>query len=127
LIGGTGNDFLVGVSHADAGKGDIDYLTSSSYGDRDTFVLGRSGRVYYDGGATGSDYAVIQDFDLKNFASETDFDRIQLAKGHNYKLGSVGKDTYIYKDNLFSSDELIGIVKNVQGLNLADSNQFVYS
>ena len=84
-------------------------------------------RVFYDGGPVGSDYAVITDFDKLSFFGETSFDTIQLARGHNYRLGSVGADTHIYKDNLFGTDELIGIVRNVQGLNLANSNHFVYS
>ncbi|EKU97133.1 hemolysin-type calcium-binding repeat protein [Leptolyngbya sp. PCC 7375] len=129
LNGGTGNDRLIGVNTLSLrpGVGEIDTLTSGSLLDNDTFVLGQNGRVFYDGGAVGSDYAVITDFDKLDFFGETSFDRIQLAQGSNYRLGSVGNDTYIYKDNLLATDELIGIVRNVQGLNLANANHFVYS
>ncbi|MBE9066992.1 calcium-binding protein [Leptolyngbya cf. ectocarpi LEGE 11479] len=130
LVGGAGNDRLIGVNtaHLRPGKGEIDTLTSGSAFDNDVFVLGANGKVFYDGGPVGSDYAVITDFDKKGFF-ESSFDKIQLAAGYNYRLGSSanGHDTHIYKDNLFGTDELIGVVKNVQGLHLANSNQFVYS
>ena len=130
LVGGAGNDRLIGVNTAQVrpGRGEIDTLTSGSVLDNDVFVLGANGKVFYDGGAFGADYAVITDFDKRNIF-EVNFDKIQLASGHNYRLGSSanGRDTHIYKDNLFGADELIGVVKNVQGLHLGNANQFVYS
>ena len=127
--GGAGNDRLIGVNTAVSrpGVGEIDTLTSGSMFDSDTFVLGQNGKVFYDGGPVGADYAVITDFDKLSFFGETTFDKIQLARGSSYRLGSSGNDTRIYKDNLFGADELIGIVKNVQGLSLSNPNHFVYS
>ncbi len=89
LLGGSGNDILTG-----GGDGQIDVLTSGSFADQDTFVLGTGfifGQVLYDS-AGNADYARITDFDLIDFVGElaTQVDRIQLrgsASGYRLQNG----------------------------------------
>lgn len=124
LKGGSGRDVLVGVDaqSTTAGRGEIDTLTRSGQADR--FILGDTNRVYYnDGNSTNrglNDYAKIVGF------SAAAGDRIQLkGRAINYSIGTSPvagiTGTAIY-NNLFGQPELIGIVQNVSGLNLASAS-----
>ncbi|AFY67347.1 calcium-binding protein [Geitlerinema sp. PCC 7407] len=122
LTGGLGNDTLRGVNAAEAapGVGELDRLTGGGGSDR--FELGTVGKKYYDGGAVGSDYAIITDFEFNGT------DKIQLQGSNTqYTLGAIGTGTGIYIERGLN-DELIGIVENVSvaNLNLNNANQFVY-
>ncbi len=120
-------------------------LTSGSFADQDTFVLGTGfifGQVLYDS-AGNADYARITDFDLINFAGElaTQADRIQLrGSASDYRLvnnlnvgGFIGVG--IYDRNVIANpfdDDLIGLVQGVTAgngfgqLNLTNTTQFTY-
>ncbi|NJM98961.1 MAG: calcium-binding protein [Phormidesmis sp. RL_2_1] len=94
LKGGDDDDVLFGVDINDSllGGGEIDILKGEN--GRDTFVLGQSGSVFYQGKGN-SDYALIDDFDAK------EGDRIRLSgSAVNYTLGhnvsGVEKGTAIF-------------------------------
>jgi Ca2+-binding RTX toxin-like protein len=130
LSGGTGNDSLLGGSGNDiltgGGDGEIDVLTSGSFVDQDTFVLGTTGltgSILYDSGGT-TDFARITDFDLISVVGEltTQVDRIRLrgaAVGYRLANGvAVGGFTGvgIFDKNSIanpSDDDLIGLVQGV--------------
>ena len=130
LIGGTDNDILVGVDRLAniPGQGEIDLLTGSA--GNDVFILGTSNQVFYDDGQQSSpgtqDYASITDFTLNQ-------DVILLAKGFNYRLGSSSiadlSGTGIFVDNQSGSNELIGVIQNLepQSLDLNNSSQFIFA
>ncbi|NEQ51918.1 MAG: hypothetical protein F6K11_17560 [Leptolyngbya sp. SIO3F4] len=126
IVGGLGNDIINGTTHAAQGTGERDILTSSSYGDSDTFVLGQNGRVFYnDQGEV--DHAIIQDFDVHDFFGDI-ADKIQLlGSAASYSLSNVSVSGIAGAGIHFAGD-LIGIVQNVNSssLNLADTNQFTY-
>ncbi|MEO0866999.1 MAG: M10 family metallopeptidase C-terminal domain-containing protein [Cyanobacteria bacterium J06642_11] len=126
IVGGLGNDTIIGTNYSSQGAGEIDTLTSSSYGDSDTFVLGQSGRVFYnDQGET--DFAVIQDFDVHDFFGDI-ADKIQLlGSAASYSLSDVSVSGIAGAGIHFAGD-LIGVVQDVDSssLNLADTNQFTY-
>ncbi|NER85084.1 MAG: calcium-binding protein, partial [Leptolyngbya sp. SIO1D8] len=128
LLGGSGNDTLIGtddfntVGAVDQGVGTIDIMTGAAGSDR--FVLGQSGRVFYDDGFSGgfgsNDYALITDFEKTS-------DTIQLwGKASDYALGSafpfgvLGIALYLRTPNIFS-DDLVAIVQGGSNLNLNDS------
>ncbi|MEM6255234.1 MAG: M10 family metallopeptidase C-terminal domain-containing protein [Cyanobacteria bacterium P01_D01_bin.156] len=126
IVGGLGNDIINGTSYAYQGTGERDILTSSSYGDSDTFVLGESGRVFYNDHGE-ADHAVIQDFDVHDFFGDV-ADRIQLlGSAASYSLSNVSVSGVAGAGIHFAGD-LIGIVQGVNSssLNLASTNQFTY-
>ncbi|MFG6107102.1 S8 family serine peptidase [Leptothoe sp. EHU-05/26/07-4] len=128
--GGTGNDYLNGTNHFSQGTGERDTLVSGSTTDRDLFVLGErqngSGRVFYNDQGR-SDYAILQDFDVYDFAGDI-ADTIQLmGSAASYSISNVRVDGISGAGISFVND-LIGIVQGVSAsqLNLANSNQFTY-
>lgn len=130
LVGGTGSDVLVGVDRLadNPGQGEIDLFTGSA--GNDTFVLGTSNQVFYDDAQLSNpgteDYANITDFTLAQ-------DVIILAEGFDYILGSFAiadlSGTGIFIDNQSNSNELIGVVQNIepQSLDLNNSSQFIFA
>ena len=140
LFGDQGNDYLVGGEGNDYINGYGSIVTNDSQFDRltgglgsDTFVLGESGKVFYN--ETGDGYAVIQDWNpiMPNSNSiSMEFDRIQLAgNASQYQLkfksvsgiGNSAKDTEI----LFNSNnswERIGIVQD--SINVALDRDFTF-
>ncbi|MGB5899895.1 MAG: SdrD B-like domain-containing protein [Geitlerinemataceae cyanobacterium] len=125
LRGGSGTDVLTGINTLDAlpGLGEIDRLRGNA--DIDTFALADSDRTYYnDGDDTHSgfgDYGWIQDFTVGE-------DVIQLSgSASNYSLAEspsgLPTGTAIFLET-GSTDELIGIVRNVPlaQLDLTDSS-----
>ena len=126
IVGGLGNDYISGTVHSAQGTGERDILISGSFGDTDTFVLGESGRVFYNDQGE-ADYAVVQDFDLHNFIGDI-ADRIQLlGSAASYSLSNVSVSGIAGAGIHFAGD-LIGIVQNTDSssLNLANNNQFTY-
>lgn len=83
LAGGLGNDTLNGTTYAHGGEGEQDVLDGGNGNNQTEFILGdtnsvgRSPKVFYDG--SNSDFALINNFDVKNSGGETAFDIIQLA------------------------------------------------
>ena len=124
LYGGTGNDTMYGHDGEDVligvdilsdnpGAGEKDLLTGN--GDNDLFVLGDENQAYYQFAST-ADFARINDFELPN-------DTIQLhGSMSNYQLQNDGSNTNILYGE---SNELIGVIKNVTGLDLNNS-EFTY-
>ena len=126
LSGGSGADLIVGVTSGlpiggNPGLGEIDILTGGSGNDR--FFLGDQFAAYYDDQGT-SDFAVITDF--------TQLDNIVLnGKLNDYVvqdqaalvplLGGLVQGTGILKKGANGTNELIGIVQNIVGLNLNSS------
>jgi uncharacterized repeat protein (TIGR01451 family) len=117
LIGGLGNDILVGIipSQHNPGTGEIDLLTGSQ--GSDTFVLGDKNSTFY-GGAGAKDYALIQDL------NSPEGDSIQLKGSSNdYVLGSASAGQATGTGIFLASDstELVGIIQGVypQGLSLS--------
>lgn len=118
LVGGTGNDTLSGYEWATS-----EYDTLTGGAGSDTFVLGDSEGSHY----TGSDYAIIKDFDA-NASSifplflDFEYDTIQVSGSlSDYTLsqqswagvGSVALDTVIYKGT-----DVIGIVQDTTNVSL---------
>ncbi|HEY9621405.1 MAG TPA: hypothetical protein V6C78_13600, partial [Crinalium sp.] len=108
------------------GKGEIDTFSGGS--GRDLFVLGNTSKVFYDDFRRTSvgtaDYAIIADFNRT-------VDKIQLkGAASNYILrnspsfGSRG-DVAILLDQKTGPDEVIGLIRGVNRLNLIRS-YFVY-
>ena len=138
VIGGSGNDFVEGqlgddtvygvfIDAADPGIVEIDTLTGG--GGSDTFILGVSGRRYYDSSIAtddggNRDYALLADFN-----PSADF--IQLAgAATDYSLqetsGSLPDGIGIFFESS-RPDELIAIVQGVAFSNLdLNSNVFQY-
>jgi Ca2+-binding RTX toxin-like protein len=128
--GGSGDDLIVGVTSGipiggNPGLGEIDILTGGSGKDR--FFLGDQFAAYYDDQGT-SDFAVITDF--------TQVDNIVLnGKLNDYvvqaqaavvpQLGGLIQGTGILKKGANGTNDLIGIVQNIVGLNL-DSSVFQF-
>ncbi len=112
LTGGSGNDILMGTHYNLQGNGEVDTLTSGSMGDRDTFVLGEKGRVYYNDKSI-FDKAIITDFDTYSYSGETSYDRIQI-------VGSTSQ--YSIQYNWFTGDTSIALgsdeIAVVQGVDL---------
>lgn len=127
LLGGLGNDTLVGVTSGETGVGQVDILLGG--GGQDKFVLGDSNNVFYNDGKAKSsgtlDYAWILDFNSTK-------DTISLhGSASNYTLGSVpdslnsvgANGTAIYYTNGQTTPELIGII---QGVNISDFSAFTF-
>jgi Ca2+-binding RTX toxin-like protein len=128
--GGSGDDLIGGVTSGipiggNPGLGEIDILTGGSGSDR--FFLGDQFAAYYDDQGT-SDFAVITDF--------TQLDNIVLnGKLNDYvvqnqaavvpELGGLVQGTGILKKGANGTNDLIGIVQNIVGLNL-DSSVFQF-
>jgi RTX calcium-binding nonapeptide repeat (4 copies)/Beta-propeller repeat len=116
--GGNGNDVIYGVDFNNpVGLNDIDKLAGGS--GSDLFVLGDDTQAYYMGNGN-SNYALIDDFKL------SESDKIQLnGSAGNYSLrtdvSGLPKGTGIFRDN-----ELIGVVKDVKGLALTNTNVFSF-
>ena len=117
--GGKGMDILTGVdpNSPQPGVGEIDKLQGNE--DADVFVLGDNKAFYV--GKGNADYALIDDFKLDQG------DKIQLVGSPNdYKLMTdiegLPKGTAIFDAN----GDLIGIVKDVKGLSLSNTNVFVF-
>ena len=123
LVGGRGNDLLIGVrvESFTPGAGEIDYLIGGR--GQDTFVLGDALEVYYDDNNTStigfSDLAVIKDFNLED-------DVIRLhGSSDSYSLESIYGSTAILYNSQDEAPELIGVVRNVTGLDISsDSFEF---
>ncbi len=127
LTGSAAEDVLNGVPFSSTryGRGSIDVLTGS--GSHDVFVLGTTGRVFYDDGASRnlgtSDYARITDFTAR-------VDDLQLAAGRSYVYAMATLNTNsglgIYWDINANgkldtrSDEMIGMLVGVNTLDAAD-------
>lgn len=121
IDGGDGNDVLVGTTRivedansttSDYDRGEIDVLTGGAGADR--FVLGDSFGAFYTRQTPEGDanHGVITDY------SAADGDVIQLhGTARSYFLREVDGDTQIYMLGR-PVPELIGIVKNVTGMNL---------
>ena len=118
LLGGTGNDILLGESGKDIltgfGFGQNEFDTLIGGIEKNTFVLGdiKSNSVYY----LGNGYATITDFCL----AQTDKIQIKglFKDGYSFELGNRGggnaQDT-----GVFYKDDLIGVVQdqNITKLN----------
>ncbi|MEM9093253.1 MAG: hypothetical protein AAGC93_31570, partial [Cyanobacteria bacterium P01_F01_bin.53] len=114
LEGGAGNDWLEGTDAIAAGYFERDILNGGL--GADTFVLGNTTQLYYQGGGD-RDFATIRDFN----ASE---DLIQLhGSADNYSLQQQGNDTYLYEQS--SDPELIAVFKNISGVNFNAGFSFV--
>ncbi|GAB4546362.1 MAG: hypothetical protein Tsb0014_40830 [Pleurocapsa sp.] len=122
IFGGDGNDILIGVNPVKEtpGYGEFDRFRGDA--GNDIFVLGDGDGVYYNHQGTrvegNIDKGVILDFNPSE-------DMIQLhGRASNYRLLSVDGNTKIlYKTP--GTQELIGIVKNVSGLDL-NGSEFTY-
>ncbi len=136
IVGTNGSDTLIGTANADSlsgvpasttlyGRGSIDTLTGN--GGSDVFVLGITGRAFYDDGVAKnlgtSDYARITDF-------TAGVDDLQLAAGRSYVYaatsvaGGSGLGVYIDVNGNgkveAKSDEMIGLLVGVNSLNPSD-------
>ncbi len=163
LIGNTGNDLLIGGSHDDTivgandrnsrpGLYEVDIMwgdndpnslqqgANANYDGRDTFVIGKNGKVFYNDGLTFSngylDYALIKDFNPNE-------DTIQLAALQTQPIGSspfyyleespfsrIGGSAIYYSDGVSGHHhELIAIIENQPGLkgHVTNFDFFTYS
>lgn len=118
LYGGEGDDILIGVrvESFTPGAGEVDYLTGDK--GKDTFVLGDALEVYYDDDAADTkgfnDFAAIKDFN-----SQDDVIRLH-GSADNYSILDVGQgSTAIFYNSPDQSDELVGVVQNVTGLDIS--------
>lgn len=129
LYGWTGNDTLMGMGGDDylsGGDGNdrldgyategMEYDTLSGGAGYDTFVLGGSWGVSYQ----GLGYATITDWDWQSDYIETIGDASQYSLGYSDWSGSSALDTEIY----FGS-ELIGIVEDTTDVDFARDFSFV--
>ena len=133
LIGGTGNDLLNGGRGRDLligvdvdsfapGVDEIDEFRGGRGGD--TFVLGDALEVYYDDARRNQlglrDYALIKDFNQNQ-------DVIRLhGSADQYSLQTIFGDTGIFFTGGAGRPELVGVVRNVDSLNL-NSSAFEYA
>lgn len=128
VIGDGGRDLLIGVDakNSIAGRGEIDILKGG--GSADVFQLGNKSTVYYNDGKGNnpgwSDYGLVKDFNLRQK------DVIQLhGKSNQYRLQAapegLPKGTAIFLKTS-GQDELVGIVHNVNNLEL-DSSAFEFT
>ncbi|NEP20477.1 MAG: calcium-binding protein, partial [Leptolyngbya sp. SIO4C1] len=131
LVGGLNNDVINGTSYAAQGTGERDILVSGSLQDQDLFVLGERrsgiGRVFYNDQGF-ADHAVIQDFDVYDFAGDL-ADKIQLlGSASSYSVSNVTVNG-VSGAGIYFQHDLIGIVEGVRAssLNLHNSNQFTYA
>jgi hypothetical protein len=131
LNGGDGVDTLIGVDPQinQPGLGEIDRLNGGN--NSDLFVLGDNRRVYYDDGnaatAGEADYGLIADFSRGDLI-------VLKGRPSNYRLdetrslgGQSGTAILLKNGSSSVTDEVIGFVANVTGLNLERrSMQFLY-
>ena len=126
LLGSAGNDTLNGVDSTQQttpGKDELDVVNGNA--GSDTFVLGDENQVYYNQGGTeaegGQDRMVILDFNPV-------VDQIQLhGTSSDYQVSSnASLSTINYIEPNSGVKELVGVVRNVSGLDLNDSSQFEY-
>ncbi|MGB3403651.1 MAG: hypothetical protein WBA77_13265 [Microcoleaceae cyanobacterium] len=119
LIGGDGNDTLIGVDRdqVNPGAGERDILRGKE--GNDLFILGDINTQFYS--SQGKvDYGVIADFELG-------IDRIQLhGVADNYLLKETFQNHTRIFDMTSGKQELIGVVRNITGLDLSDNNTFVF-
>ncbi|MEM6447539.1 MAG: calcium-binding protein, partial [Cyanobacteria bacterium P01_D01_bin.123] len=117
LIGNQGNDILIGADTHNYGVNDVDTLQGSA--GSDLYVIGESGKLYYDDGISGTaglnDYAHIQTFN-------TAHDFIQLeGDAQNYVLGTSPiasvSGTAIYLNHQ-DTNELVAVVEGVNAMDL---------
>jgi Ca2+-binding RTX toxin-like protein len=129
LVGGSGNDTINGYGSTLTNDSQYDWLTGGQ--GLDIFVLGETGKVFYD--ETGDGYAVIQDFDPRSGDFDVEFDRIQLSgSASQYKLelsnvngiGTNAQDTQIFF-KINNNWERIGIVQDTTIANFNTSFMFV--
>ncbi|NET08621.1 MAG: calcium-binding protein [Symploca sp. SIO2B6] len=130
LTGGLGDNYLNGTDYLSQGTGERDRLRSDRMSNQDIFVLGERqdgfGRVFYNDQGN-LDYAVIENFDLYNFAGDIS-DRIQLVGSSGpYSITNVNVGG-VTGAGIRRSGDLIGIVEGINAfnLNLSDSTQFTY-
>lgn len=120
LLGGSGEDILVGVQvdSLTPGQGEVDTFKGGK--GADTFVLGDALGVHYDDGSALSlgfaDHGLIKDFK----ADQQDVIRLH-GSADLYELGVIQDSTAIFYNAPGETAELIGLVQNVVGLDLASS------
>jgi len=130
VSGGSGDDLIVGVTSGlpiggNPGLGEIDILTGGSGNDR--FFLGDQFAAYYDDQGT-SDFAVITDFtQLDNIVLNGKLNDyvVQAQAAFLPELGGLVQGTGILKKGANGTNDLIGIVQNIVGLDL-DSSVFQF-
>lgn len=120
LIGGDGNDTLMGVdpNQTNPGAGERDILRGKE--GNDLFILGDSITEFYsDNGKF--DYGVVADF-------EPGIDQIQLhGEADEYLLQETSNSHSRIFNLAHGKPELIAMVRNTTGLDLSDSNTFVFA
>ncbi|MGJ3246510.1 MAG: beta-propeller fold lactonase family protein [Elainellaceae cyanobacterium] len=120
LEGGKGDDLLIGVriESLTPGRGEVDTFNGGR--GADTFVLGDALGVYYDDGNSVSlgaeDYAYIKDFKL----NQQDIIRLHGSAGLYELQTSRGNTEILYKTSA-QTTELIGVVRNVVGMELSSA------
>jgi Ca2+-binding RTX toxin-like protein len=129
LVGGSGDDTLNGYGSTVTNDTQYDWLTGGQ--GSDTFVLGETGKVFYN--ETGDGYAVIQDWDPRSGDFDIERDRVQLAgNASQYKveftnvsgIGTNAQDAVIS----FNSDhgwDRIGIIQDSTNFSLSQNAVFV--
>ncbi|WP_414624059.1 M10 family metallopeptidase C-terminal domain-containing protein [Calothrix sp. CCY 0018] len=110
LIGGSGNDTLVGYS----GGTEYDLLTGE-FGN-DTFVLGESSGVFYQ----GDEYAIITDFNWEYDYIQVNGTTSQYSLGTGNWVGSSAQDTAIFYGN-----DAIAVVQDSTSVNFERDFLFV--
>ncbi|MBE9068687.1 S8 family serine peptidase [Leptolyngbya cf. ectocarpi LEGE 11479] len=130
VAGGGGNNSINGTGYASQGDGERDILISSNFSNTDTFILGErqnsSGRVFYNDNGN-ADYALLQNFDAHNFASDV-ADRIQLlGRASSYSISNVSVSGIIGAGISYLGD-LIGLVQgvNASSLSLSNTDHFTF-
>jgi Ca2+-binding RTX toxin-like protein len=126
VSGGSGDDLITGVASAppinsNPGLGEIDILTGGSGSDR--FSLGDQFAAYYDDQGT-SDFAVITDFtQLDNIVLNGKLNDYSVVQNQANVVPGLGliQGTGILKKGANGTNDLIGIVQNIVGLNLNSS------
>ena len=130
VTGGDGDNILNGTGYAPQGTGERDTLISSNFSNSDTFVLGERqnglGRVFYNDFGN-ADYALLQNFDVHNFATDI-ADQIQLVgSASSYALSDISIGSIVGAGISYLGD-LIGVVQgvNASDLSLANADHFTY-
>ncbi|MEM7794066.1 MAG: hypothetical protein AAF579_06375 [Cyanobacteria bacterium P01_C01_bin.118] len=110
---------------ANRNSGDLSILQETNGNVMGTIDTQNFKSVHYDDGDSASlgfsDYGWIQDFSL----NQQDIIRLH-GSADMYELGSIGGSTAIFYKGTDQTAELVGIVQNVVGLDLA-SNAFEYA
>ncbi len=120
LNGGLGNDILIGVDEDSMtpGAGERDVLIGNS--GADLHILGNETTPFYLGNAN-ADRAVIRGFDvgvdeIQLFGSDSDYFFKETNKGN----------TNIFFEYPDSTRDLVGVVRDVTGLDKSDTDTFVF-